>query len=87
MVYVRTDARTGKAKRIRNNPAVRIAPSTRGGKVTGDWVKGDAHFVDGEQASRILELFKRKYGILGKMLVSLGRLRGKDESTVIAIKV
>ena len=34
-LYVMTSSKTGKAKRLRNNPEVRIAPSTMRGKVTG----------------------------------------------------
>ena len=34
-LYVWTGSQTGKVKRVRNNPAVTIAPATRRGKPTG----------------------------------------------------
>ena len=86
-IYVRTDAKTWKAKRIRKNPAVRIAPSNMRGAILGSWVKGEAHFVEGEEANHILNLFKKKYGIIGRIIDFFNRLRGKRSSTVIAIKV
>jgi len=39
--YLRTIATSGKVKRIRNQPRVRLAPCTITGKVTGPWI--DAH--------------------------------------------
>ena len=35
LIYFRTDAKSGKVKRIRNNPHVRIAPCNIGGNVEG----------------------------------------------------
>ena len=49
VVYVRTDPTSWKAKRIRKNPRVRIAASDLRGKVTGQWVDGEARFIEGRQ--------------------------------------
>jgi PPOX class probable F420-dependent enzyme len=86
VVYVRTDPASWKAKRIRNNQRVRIAPSDMRGKPTGEWVDAQAHFVEGEEASRILELFKKKYGMVGGITDSFNRLRGRDPSAIISIR-
>jgi len=86
-IYVRTSPKTWKAKRIRKNPAVRIAPSNMRGAILGSWVKGEAHFVGGEQADHILNLFKKKYGIMGRITDFFNMLRGKRSTTVIAIKI
>lgn len=48
-LYVYSMADSGKAKRIRNNPRVRIAPSDMKGNVTGDWIDAEARIVDDEQ--------------------------------------
>jgi hypothetical protein len=33
----------------------------------GPWVKGEAHFVEGQETDRILRLFRKKYGLTGKI--------------------
>ena len=85
-LYVRSGPESWKVKRIRNNPSVRVAPSTMSGKVNGDWVKGEAHFVEGTEAKRILELFNKKYGFMIKLLNFYNKLRGR-KVVVISIKV
>ena len=47
------------------------------GKVNGDWVKGEAHFVEGTEAKRILELFNKKYGFMIKLLNFYNKLTRK----------
>jgi len=85
-LYVRSGPESWKVKRIRNNPSVRVAPSTMSGKVNGEWVKGEAHFVEGNEAKRILELFNKKYGFMIKLLNFYNKLRGR-KVVVISIKV
>jgi len=56
-VYVRTEARSGKVKRIRNDPRVRLAPSTLRGKPLGPPLEGRARIVpeaEEEQAERVI---------------------------------
>ena len=46
-LYISTPSRTGKAKRIRRNDNVRIAPTDfRGRKIKGEWRKAKARLVD-----------------------------------------
>ncbi len=40
--YVWTEVSSGKAKRIRNNGAVKIVPSTASGEPVGEWVDAQA---------------------------------------------
>jgi PPOX class probable F420-dependent enzyme len=56
-----TLADSGKVKRIRNNPRVRVAPSNMSGKLLGDWVDAQARFLDGEEARAANQLLNRKY--------------------------
>jgi len=44
-IYVRTDASTGKVKRLRNNPRVVVVPSTFRGKPRGQAVAGHARVL------------------------------------------
>ena len=85
-VYFRTDPRTWKVKRIRNNPHVRIVPSGRGGNPAGTWVDGEARILQGEEYGRAMALFKKEYGAIGNSMIGfVGRLRGERLTTVICI--
>jgi len=88
LIYLRTDPRTWKVKRIRRNPNVRIVTSDRSGKPTGTWIKGDARILQGEESDRVMKLFREEYGSIGNMLVGfVGRLRGERLTTIISIKL
>lgn len=86
MLYVRSDPKSWKIKRIRKNSSVRLAPCTMSGKLKGDWMRGETHFVDGAEAKRVLNLFNKKYGFMIKILNFYNRLRGRSV-VVMAIKV
>jgi len=75
-VYIRTDPRSGKVKRIRRNPRVRLAPANSRGQATSPWEGGMATFVEGPTSERILDLFKKKYGLQFRLVGSMARLRG-----------
>ena len=62
-LLVRSDSRTGKVKRIRNNPKVRVAPCTFGGTLKGDWVDGEARLLEHERSEHVFNLLKKKYGL------------------------
>ena len=82
LVYVATSYETGKAKRLRNNPDVRIVPSDYKGESKGEWVAGKARFAEGVEAERALQLRKKKYGLQARLV---GVFRAA--STVIAIEL
>lgn len=59
-----TDVNSGKVKRIRNDPHVMVAPCTRFGDVTGEWVPGHAAIDETPEAVEQVEtLLRRKIGI------------------------
>ena len=60
-LYVYSTADSGKAKRIRNNPRVRIAPCDMRGRLLGDWVEARAKIVTGDEARHGMGLLKKKY--------------------------
>ena len=60
--YIYTLANAWKAKRIRRNSRVRIAPCTMRGKVIGHWVEAEAQIVEAESAEYGHALLLRKYG-------------------------
>jgi uncharacterized protein len=48
-LYVRTDASTGKVKRLRNDPRVLVVPCTLRGKPKGQAVAGSARFLSEDE--------------------------------------
>lgn len=60
-LYVMTSSKTGKSKRLRNNPEVRIAPSTIRGKVTGPEFSAKVRFMKTEEFQRARKLINAKY--------------------------
>ena len=60
-LYVYTIGVSGKVKRIRNNPRVRIAPSDARGKVLGEWADARVEIVTGAEAEHGMQLLNRKY--------------------------
>ena len=86
-IFVRTDPKSGKAKRLRRIQTVRIAPSDMRGKTLGPYVQGSARFVEGEDAQRMIQLIKRKYGTFASLSDFFNGLRGNHPTAVIAIKL
>jgi len=60
-LYVMTRSDLGKAKRIRNNPQVKVAPCTMGGKVTGAEFAATARILPPEEHARARKTINRKY--------------------------
>lgn len=59
--YVYTEATSGKVKRIRNNPRVRVAVCNMRGDVKGPWVDATATLIDGEERRAADKLLDGKY--------------------------
>jgi PPOX class probable F420-dependent enzyme len=87
LIYVRTDPKSGKAKRLRRIQRVRIAPSDARGKTLGPYVEANARFLEGEDARRIAVLIARKYGTVGTLVGFFNGLRGNHPTAVIEIKL
>jgi uncharacterized protein len=86
-LLVWTEAGSGKAKRIRNNSAVRVAPSTGSGEPVGEWIPARAQADESTEAiSHVEKLMKKKYGIMFNVFGFLGKLRGGEKYTAIKIQ-
>jgi hypothetical protein len=83
--YIYSEAEAGKAKRIRNNPKVRVAPCNFRGDLRGAWVDGRARLRAGDEVAQGQELLRRKYTlkIVGDFF---GRLM-RHKQCVIAIEL
>jgi len=83
MLYVWTQADSGKARRIRRNGRVRIAPCTARGDLLGQWVEAHAEADASPEALRHAEsLMRKKYGLAFRGFRLLGKLRGGRYTTL-----
>lgn len=72
----RTWDTTGKAKRLRNNPNVTVAPSTLRGEPTGPAIAGRVRRLDGAEARRAARLLVGKYPLLHRLIPLAHRAMG-----------
>ena len=83
-LYVYSTADSGKAKRIRNNTRVRIAPCDMRGRLLGDWVDARAEIVTGDKARHGMGLLNEKY-FPWKQLLDFFAMFGRKGRIVFAI--
>ncbi len=84
--YIYSTADAGKAKRIRNNPKVRVAPCDMRGNLRGAWVDARARICEGTEAEHGQGLLRRKYGWIKIVGDFFSRMRGRTQ-TVIAVEM
>lgn len=72
---VRTQTNSGKIKRIRNQPQVRVAPCKADGTPVGEWRPAVARLATPEEAEQISAIFYQKYRMRKKLFDLLNRLR------------
>ena len=91
-LLVWTDATSGKAKRLRNDPKVEVAPSDARGRPTGAVRTGSARILDTDaEHRRGNDVINRKYGLqkkgieLGYEVARLVRRKPKGEDAVLEI--
>ena len=63
-LYIFTNPKSGKVKRMRNNPMVRIAPSTIRGRITGPEFAGQARILGAHESEHARELLNQKYWLM-----------------------
>jgi uncharacterized protein len=74
-IYSRTDLNSGKVKRARNNPHVRIAPCDARGHPRGTWVDGEIRIADSSESEWANQLLNQKYGLQGRLVRTFNKLR------------
>ena len=84
-LYVYSTADSGKAKRIRNNGQVRVAPCDMRGKLAGDWVEARAEIVEGQEAVHGMQLLNKKY-FPWKQLLGVFALFSRQGRVVFVIR-
>jgi len=78
-MLVTTDARSGKAKRIRANGRATLAPCDRRGAPLGEAFPARARQLPKADNAAITPLFFRRYGVLARLIFGMGRLRRHDQ--------
>jgi len=78
--YVRTYNRAGKAKRLRNNANVEIAPCTMRGKPLGPAIRAQMRLLSGDEAKTAAKVIVRKHRILQGILVPLAHRLARYET-------
>ncbi len=71
---------SGKAKRLRREPGVRVAPCGAGGDVTGAWLEGTARLLEGKEARELYAMLNRKYGWQRRLINLLAWLRPRPRA-------
>ena len=69
--FFRTYDKAWKAKRLRNNPEVEVAPATVTGKETGPAIHARARLLDGDDARLARKALARRHPALQRVLVPL----------------
>ena len=87
ILYVHTDDHTGKVKRIRRNPKVRVAPSHFRGKPKAEYVEAQAVLESSPGAvEKYHSKIYKKYGFQGTFTRFLQRFsRSKANDIIIVI--
>ena len=85
-LYVRTGTKSGKVKRLRRNPTVKLAPSKGRGDPKGPWIDAKATFANDQERKVALDRLKQKYGLQWKMVNLLHRIQGRTDDTVLLIR-
>src|SRR4051812_33635549 len=76
-VFFRTWRESGKAKRLRNDPTVHFAPSTRAGRPTGERLIGRATLLRGDDEQHAAAMIDHRYPFLqGVAVRAYHRVRG-----------
>ena len=74
-LYVYTSRTSGKVKRIRNNPAVTVAPCALNGKLLGEAVQATARILSPSEEAAAEQALNRKYGWKKRLLNLTARLQ------------
>ena len=88
LLYVYTNAKSGKVKRVRATKRVRLAACDLRGKVRGDWIDGTSRMLDDPlDRERGFAPLLRKYALQLRLGLLLSRFSGRyAERAIIEIR-
>jgi uncharacterized protein len=76
-ISVVTRKQTGKVKRLKINPNVRLAPCGMRGQLKGQWYHGKASMANREELDSALSLRNTKYGFRARLAGIFSRSKGE----------
>ena len=83
-LWVYTNAKSGKVKRIRRDPRARVAACDVRGRVHGEWLAARARLIEGDVAQRpAFEALLAKYGWQMRALKLAAQLGGRWRDRII----
>jgi uncharacterized protein len=85
-IYSRTGLYSGKVKRARNNPHVRVAPCNARGRPRGKWIDGEIRIANSSESEEANRLLNQKYGLQGRLVRAFNKLR-KTRPIVICVEI
>lgn len=89
-LYLFSNAKAGKVKRLRNSSRAAVAPCTAIGKVTGAQLPAEAFNLTNDQMPKVWKLLTKKYGMAARLFVAYDRVRallGKAPSAGIEVRL
>jgi PPOX class probable F420-dependent enzyme len=89
VLYIYTNRRSGKVKRIRANGRVRLAPCDARGGLRGDWLDARARMIDNPaEAERGFAAIIAKYGWQMQLALFASRFTGRyADRTIIELRL
>jgi uncharacterized protein len=86
-LYILTQAKSGKVKRIHRNPQVKVTPCRMNGTPLGTWTPAKVvELRDVNSRQKVERMLNRKYGLMRKVF-SIGRRADEEINTVLAIQL
>ena len=83
LLYIVTDSKSGKVKRIRRNSSVRVVPCSYKGKPEGRWLDAEATLIEEQGAASIKSMLNHRYGLAGKIIRFYHRITRRHEVQLV----
>jgi uncharacterized protein len=91
IMWVWTGATTGKARRLRRDPALTVAPCTARGTITGDAVEARGEVLPAGDVPDIFAALRRKYGWQMTAMLAVHKFQhhvlGKPEVQYVLLRI
>lgn len=86
-LVVFTDLDSGKVKRLRADPRVRVAACDLRGRVRGPALDATAELTDAAGTARVMDAIRRRYGWQARLFLWFGARRGETADRQVGIVI
>lgn len=77
-LYIFSEAKAGKVKRLRNSPRAKLATCGATGKITGNWHDAEGYIVDDEtEIAEAYKALRKKYGWKMFLTDTMSKISGR----------